>query len=127
MHGVQEPELFPNEEKEDHQRKVGVQEILTALPETPGTPDSSAAEVSTCGAVARVLRQGGAEQYFPLLRVSAEERRQFEEKGTLGNEHLGIVGVQCHPEELTGQPWARALFKSFVASAARRPVPSSSR
>src|SRR5262245_62702179 len=52
-------------------------------------------QVTTGGAVARVFRQGGTEQRFALLGVSAEERRELDEEGPLGDEYLGIVGVEC--------------------------------
>jgi hypothetical protein len=34
---VQEPELFQNEEQENHDRAAGDEEILPALPEAPAT------------------------------------------------------------------------------------------
>jgi hypothetical protein len=37
MHRVQEPELFQDEEQENHDRAPGDEEILPALPETPAT------------------------------------------------------------------------------------------
>jgi hypothetical protein len=33
---MQKPELFPDQEQEDHDGAPGVQEILSALPEAPG-------------------------------------------------------------------------------------------
>jgi hypothetical protein len=35
VHGVQEPELFFDQEQEDHDRASGDEEILPALPEAP--------------------------------------------------------------------------------------------
>ena len=31
-----------------------------------------------------------------------------------------VLTVQCHPESLVNAPWARALFKAYVAAAADR-------
>jgi hypothetical protein len=35
MHGVQESELFQDEEQKDHDGASGIQKILPALPEAP--------------------------------------------------------------------------------------------
>ncbi|HLH70151.1 MAG TPA: gamma-glutamyl-gamma-aminobutyrate hydrolase family protein [Candidatus Dormibacteraeota bacterium] len=48
-------------------------------------------------------------------------------EGLESNDGL-ILTVQCHPEELTAQGWARRLFSTFVArAAARRSCPALAR
>jgi hypothetical protein len=37
VRGVQEPELFDNKKPQDHNRPVGVFEVLQALPQAHGT------------------------------------------------------------------------------------------
>ena len=46
---------------------------------------------------------------------------RLEERGWiegLESEDGTVLAVQCHPEELTSQPWARDLFRHFVRKAA---------
>ena len=57
----------------------------------------------------------------PGLRVTAVSPRDGIVEGMESDDGL-VLTVQCHPEEMTAQPWARRLFSAFVEVAAGRRV-----
>jgi putative glutamine amidotransferase len=57
----------------------------------------------------------------PDLRVTAISPRDGVVEGLESEDGL-VLTVQCHPEEMTAQTWARRLFGAFVEIAASRRV-----
>jgi hypothetical protein len=60
MHGMQESELFGDQEQKDHYRAVGNEEILPLLPEAPGAQGNQVELEGTGMVLSRRWRPVGA-------------------------------------------------------------------
>lgn len=101
-------------------REHGRQHLAHEVEVRPGTELAEAAGAESI--TVNSLHHQAVKELAPGLVATATGPDGVIE--ALQSEDAGIVAVQCHPEELTGDlGWARALFERFVmrARARRRP------